>query len=124
MRGIWSDAQKSRLIESLLLRIPIPVFYVSADESENWAVVDGVRRMSAINDFINGEYDLIGLEYLSELIGKKFEHLPRNMFRRISETQLVVNVIEPRTPVEVMFNIFHRINTGGMTLNGREIRHA
>ena len=124
LRGIWSDARKSRLIESLLLRIPIPVFYVSADEFENWAVVDGVQRMSAIYEFIKGKYALIGLEYFSELIGKKSEDIPRNMFRRISETQLVVNVIDPGTPVEVMFNIFHRINTGGMILNGQEIRHA
>ncbi len=124
MRGIWTENQKSRLIESLLLRIPIPVFYVSADNCENWAVVDGVQRMSTIFDYINGENALSGLEYLIELTGKFYGNLPRNMQRRISETQLIVNVIEPGTPVEVMFNIFHRINTGGMTLNGQEIRHA
>ena len=124
MRGIWTEHQKSRLIESLLLRIPIPVFYVSADNCENWAVVDGVQRMSTIFDYVNGENSLSGLEYLTELTGKFYDNLPRNMQRRISETQLIVNVIEPGTPVEVMFNIFHRINTGGMTLNGQEIRHA
>ena len=124
MRGIWTPHRKSRLIESLLLRIPIPVFYVSADYDENWAVVDGVQRMSTIFDYVKGEISLSGLEYLIELKGKSYDNLPRNMQRRISETQLVVNVIEPGTPVEVMFNIFHRINTGGMTLNGQEIRHA
>ena len=124
MRGIWSDVQKSRLIESLLLRIPIPVFYVSADDLENWSVVDGVQRISTIYDFITGKYPLRGLEYLSKLEDMKYEDLPRNLNRRINETQLIVNVIEPGTPVEVMFNIFRRINTGGMTLNGQEIRHA
>ena len=124
MRGIWSDVRKSRLIESLLLRIPIPVFYVSADEKDNWAVVDGVQRMSTIYDYMEGGFTFSGLEYLTEFNGIYYNKLPRNMHRRIDETQLIVNVIEPGTPVEVMFNIFHRINTGGMTLNGQEIRHA
>ena len=124
MRGIWSNLRKSRLIESFLLRIPIPVFYVSADDSDNWSVVDGVQRMSTILDYVEGEFALSSLEYLTELTGLHYSELPRNMHRRISETQLIVNVIEPGTPSEVMFNIFHRINTGGMTLNGQEIRHA
>ena len=49
---------------------------------------------------------------------------PDGCSARIGETQVVVNIIDPDTPVEVMFNVFIRINTGGMTLNGQEIRHA
>ena len=124
LRGIWKINEKSRLIESFLLRIPIPVFYVSANNEDDWAVVDGVQRMSTVYDYIKGNFTLKGLEYLSQLEGITYENLPRNMRRRINETQLIVNVIEPGTPSEVMFNIFNRINTGGMTLNGQEIRHA
>ena len=124
LAGIWDNKRKSRLIESLLLRIPIPVFYVAADENEIWSVVDGVQRISTIYAYVTDQFHLSHLEYLEKLEGALYTGLPRQMQRRINETQFVVNVIEPGTPAEVMFNIFRRINTGGMTLNGQEIRHA
>ena len=124
MRGIWNAQRKSRLIESLLLRIPLPVFYVAADEDDDWLVVDGIQRMTTINDYVTGKFDLGSLEYLTPFNGSKCQDLPRPMQRRIDETQLVINVIEPGTPPKVMFNVFLRINTGGLTLNGQEIRHA
>lgn len=124
LRGIWKANEKSRLVESILLRIPLPVFYVAADDQDGWAVVDGLQRMSTIYDYVSDQFGLVGLEYLTHFHGKTHQELPNRMRRRISETQLGVNVIEPETPGEVMFNIFHRINTGGMTLNGQEIRHA
>ena len=61
----WQPEQQSRFIESLLLRIPIPVFYVAADENYNWSVVDGVQRLSAIYNFVTGEFFLNRLEYYS-----------------------------------------------------------
>ena len=122
--GIWNDERKSRLIESLLLRIPLPVFYVAADESEKWSVVDGIQRMTAIYDYVTGKFPLKRLEYLTKLNGCTHDELRRPLQRRISETQLIVNVIESGTSPDVLFNVFLRINTGGMTLNGQEIRHA
>ena len=124
LRDIWKESDKIRLIESLLLKIPIPVFYVSADESENWAVVDGVQRMSTIYDYVVGKFPLAGLQYLIQLNGCKYDDLSRALQRRISETHLIFNVIEPGTPPDVMFNVFLRINTGGLELNAQEIRHA
>ncbi len=122
--SVWNERQRCQLIESLLLRIPIPVFYVAADEQENWAVVDGVQRMSTIYDYVKDEFPLKQLEYLSQFEVRKYSELPRPMQRRIVETQLVVNIIDPSTPEDVMFNIFRRINTGGVKLNGQEIRNA
>lgn len=123
-RDIWKPKDRNRLVESLLLRIPLPVFYVAADEEENWTVVDGIQRMSTIDRYVRDEFALSNLEYLIPLEGKKYSDLKRPMQRRIKETQLVVNVIDPETPDEVMFNIFRRINTGGLMLKAQEIRHA
>jgi Protein of unknown function DUF262 len=124
LRGVWNLTRQSRLIESLLLRIPLPVFYVAADHNENWAVVDGLQRMSTMDDFVKGRFKLSNLEYLTQFEGLAYKDLPRPMQRRINETQLLIHVIDPGTPEEVMFNIFSRINTGGVRLNGQEIRHA
>ena len=123
-KGIWTPTNKSRLIESLLLRIPIPVFYVAADASEVWSVVDGVQRLSTIDDYVNDRFKLTGIQYLHKFEGACHSDLPRPMQRRISETQLIVNVIEPGTPEDVKIDVFRRINTLGSPLSAQEIRHA
>lgn len=121
---LWKLHKKGQLIESILLRIPLPVFYVAATEDDMWSVVDGLQRLTTINDFLSNEFRLSGLEYLSQLEGMTFADLPRAMQRRIEETSLVLNIIQPGTPDEVMINIFRRLNTGGLPLAGQEIRNA
>lgn len=121
---LWSQENKSRLIESLLLKIPLPVFYVAADDKDCWSVVDGIQRLTTIYDFVTNKFSLHGLEYLTQLDGLTFEKLPRTFQRRIEETSLSMNLILDGTPEEVMINIFKRINTGGMPLTSQEIRNA
>jgi hypothetical protein len=125
-RRVWKPHQKCLLIESLLLRIPLPAFYFSADEDGLLQVVDGVQRLSTIHEFVRGpSFRLDHLEYLEELKGKTFKEIDGTLWsRRVYNTQISANVIDPQTPVGVKFDIFRRINTGGSPLNAQEIRHC
>lgn len=121
---LWNIGDKSHLIESLLLRIPLPLFYIAEDSKGNWKVLDGIQRLTTIFDFIAGQFKLSGLEYMTQLNGLHFSELPRQMQRRINETELPINIFGDEAPADMMINIVKRLNTGGITLTQQEIRNV
>jgi hypothetical protein len=128
--GIWNIDNQSKLIESLLLRIPLPTFYAAEVGEESWAIVDGIQRLSTIARFVAPDLidspplRLRGLEYLERYEGLTYQKLPAALQTRINETELIVHLIRSGTPEPVMFNIFARLNTGGRPLTPQELRHA
>lgn len=125
-RRVWKDnKKKSLLIESLMLRIPIPAFYFYENEDGKYQVIDGQQRLATIKEFVDGEFRLSGLEYLGELNDKKkFEELNTKYKQRIYRTQIAVNILDARSPKRVIYDIFRRVNTGGVNLNPQEMRNA
>lgn len=122
-KEVWTKKQKSLLIESILINIPIPAFYVDDRNSAKWNVIDGMQRLSTIMGFVNDDLELGELDYL-DLKGRKFSTLDRKYQRRIEDCELTFNLVRPGTPEEIAFNIFTRINTLGTPLSAQEIRHA
>ena len=122
---VWKRPQRSGLIESLLLGIPLPSFYFNEDASGRLQVVDGVQRLTTIYRYLIAKnFNLSKVTYLHDLEGQGFDDLSPLFRRRLNSAQFVAHVIDPQTPYRVKFDIFRRINTGGSPLSSQEIRHC
>lgn len=123
---VWSTKKKQELVESVLLGIPLPAFYLSEDINGNLIVVDGKQRLSTLFEFMTTGLNLG--ENLKHLVNNKrkatHEDLEPKIRRKLEDFQLLCFVVSSTTPPLVQNEIFLRVNRGGVTLNQQEVRNA
>lgn len=121
---VWTLQRKIELVESVMMGLPLPIFYFNQDKYGRLIVVDGRQRLTALFDYMNDKFALDKLKILPSMNGLKFSDLTPVMASRIEDYQLQAHVILPPTPDRIKFDIFDRVNRGGVQLNKQEIRNA
>jgi hypothetical protein len=119
---VWKTDKQSRLIESILMRIPLPVFYVAEDTEGRLIVVDGRQRLTTIERFLKGSLKL-SLPDREELHGKRFSDLEPRLQNRVEDCQLLFYIIDHAVPERARLDIFERVN-GGEVLTRQQMRNA
>ena len=122
--SVWSQAQASKLIESFLLKIPVPVVYLSKTKDGKYEVIDGLQRLTSVFKFFNNEYKLTHLNRLTHLSGKKFKDLDEKLQGNLEDVTLRTFELSSDTDPDMRFMVFERLNTGGTKLNEMEIRNC
>lgn len=133
---VWDDKRQSQLIESILLGIPVPSLFMATNKDSTWEVIDGLQRLTTIINFV-GNDDVIkrvnascsalkikGLEKLSAINGLYFADLPKSLQLLFHTRPIRVTVLNDRSDLEVRYDLFERLNTGGVTLHPQEIRNC
>ena len=132
-RHRWDNKTSSRLIESLILNIPIPTIYISQDidvdeetegEEFRYSVIDGQQRLTAIKNYLKNKFELEGLESLNELNGCLYKDLPPFLTRRLEERSIKCLRIDSTLDSQVKLDIFERLNSGSVKLEAQELRNA
>lgn len=123
---IWDRTRKSRLIESIFLGLPLPTIYLSQYDDGRLTIVDGLQRINSIKEFMEDGFALCNMEYFDFCNGKKYSelNLPSLQLRRFKQTVITCFVIDYRSPAQLKYDLFRRLNTGGKVLNDQEIRNC
>lgn len=121
---LWDNKKASKLIESILLNIPIPVIYASEEQNGKWNVVDGLQRLNSLKRFYLDEFKLTGLEILSNFNGLKYSELPEQIRNRIDRGDLTIILLLSSSSPEIQYDIFMRLNSGAVQLNEQELRNC
>lgn len=121
---VWDNKKASKLIESIILNVPIPVIYVSEESDSSWSVIDGLQRLNSLRRFFEGRYKLTGLEVLYELNKCDFKSLPSKASRMLKNGLLRIVMITADSNEDIKYDIFMRLNTGSVHLNEQELRNC
>lgn len=121
---VWDAKRASRLIESFLIDLPIPVIYLAINDEGKYEVIDGLQRLTSVFNFFDNSYRLTSLQLMPELNKKLFSELSNEIQSKLEDTTLRTFELAKNTKQELRFIIFERLNTGGMALNDMEIRNC
>ena len=121
----WDDTKKSRLIESFLMNVPVPPIFLNEDTYGQYSVIDGKQRLQAITEFFQGRLQLKGLKIFYDVNGATYYDLPAPLQTVIKTRPTLRSIIILRqSDVDIKFEVFQRLNTGGVQLNPQEIRNS
>lgn len=121
---VWDNARASRLIESLLLNVPIPVVYFAETEDLKFLVIDGHQRILSVVRFLSNQFALSGIRVLGELNRKRFQQLSERDQRQIRTRVIRAIIISADSDPMMGFEVFERLNTGSIALNTQEVRNS
>ena len=121
---LWDDGKASRLVESLLLKIPIPALYFAETEEAKFEIIDGHQRVHSIARYMGNEFPLSGLPFLKGFNGLRFHQLPQREQRFLNMRTLRAVIIGVESHPSMKFEIFERLNTGAISLNAQELRNS
>ena len=119
---IWKDDKQSRLIESVVMRIPLPVFYLAEDQEGKMIVVDGLQRLSTFQRFLQDNLKL-RLPDREDLHGKRFSDLSAKLKNRVEDCNLIFYMMDAKVPERARLDIFERVN-GGVPLSRQQMRNC
>ncbi len=117
---IWPEDKQSKLIESVIMRIPLPVFYMAEDSNGRAIVVDGLQRLSTFRNYLSDGFRL-RLADRAELHGRRFSELPMKFRNRVEDCNLIFYIIDAKAPERARLDIFERVN-GGVPLTRQQMR--
>jgi len=123
-REVWEDSRSSRLLESLVLEVPLPIFYLAESADGKEEVIDGQQRLSAFFRFLENRYPLKGLRALRHLNGKHFKELDKATQKLVRDSSVRTVIFKKESDENLRFEIFERLNTGAVPLNPQELRNC
>lgn len=119
---VWDGIQKNNLIESVQMRIPLPVFYLSEDNEGRMVVVDGLQRLSTLRNFVDGGLEL-QLMNQAELQAKTSDDLSPRLQNGIEDCNLTLYIMDSRVPERALLDTFERVNSG-LPLTKQQVRNS
>lgn len=119
---VWDESKQSKLIESIIMRIPLPVLYLAEDEEGRMIIVDGLQRLSTFKRFVDNDLKL-KLPDRPNLHGKRFKDLAPKLQNRVEDCNLILYVIDQKVPEQARLDIFDRVNSG-VPLTRQQMRNS